>query len=181
MSCLIILAELSNELELITLIDIMKDIKIAKKYLYATMDAYNTTMFHKTTINFNVMINHREKGLLMFARRSNTRANNIEHFNYSARGSWVSTSLCPTLGKMYAQEHSGACPGYLQEPYGKTLNILFVGLPPWIIYNPLGGSEFIVTALLAKKFHFVPNYILWDPLEDNDLTFYGKVSPTYIQ
>ena len=67
MSCLITVAELSNELELITLIDIMKEFKIANKYLFVTMDTYNTTMFRETTINFNVMINHRGKGLLMFA------------------------------------------------------------------------------------------------------------------
>ena len=80
---------------------------------------------------------------------------------------------------MYAQEHSGACPHHLQEPYGKILNISFIGAPPYIIYNPLGGSEFIVTALLAKKFHFVPNYIpafAYDPLEDEDSTLVGMVS-----
>ena len=94
-------------------------------------------------------------------------------------GSWVSTSLCPTLGKMYAPEHSGACSRHLQEPYGKTLNISFIGTPPYITYNPLGGSEFIVTALLAKKFHFVPNYIPAlnvDPVENHDLSLVEMVS-----
>ena len=62
MSCLITLAELSNELELITLIEIMNKFKIAKKYLIVTMDTYDTTLFPETIINFNVMINHREKG-----------------------------------------------------------------------------------------------------------------------
>ena len=98
-------------------------------------------------------------------------------------GSWIYTSLCPTLGKMYAQEHSGACPQHLQEPYGKTLNISFIGTPPWIIYNPVGGSEFIVTALLAKKFHFVPNFIpalTWDPVEHHNLSLVRMVSFSYI-
>ena len=113
----------------------------------------------------------------------NMQVNNIDLSYYSAVGGWVSTSLCPTLGKMYAQEHSGACPHHLQEPYGKTLNISFIGTPPYIIYNPLGGSEFIVTALLAKKFHFVPNYIpalAYDPVEDQDSTLVGMVSSSYI-
>ena len=84
---------------------------------------------------------------------------------------------------MYAQEYSGACPQHLQEPYGKILNISFIGTPPYIIYNPLGGSEFIVTALLAKNFHFVPNHIpalTSDPVEDHELTLVGMVSSSYI-
>ena len=82
---------------------------------------------------------------------------------------------------MYAQEHSGACPHHLQEPYGKALNISFNGFLPYINYNPIGGSEFIVTALLAKKFHFVPNYIpalTLDPVEYHDRTLVGMVSYT---
>ena len=73
MSCLITVAELSNEVELKTLIDIMKEFKIDKKYLFVTIDTYNATMFHETNINFNVMINHREKGLLMFVRTLSIR------------------------------------------------------------------------------------------------------------
>lgn len=114
----------------------------------------------------------------------NIQVDNIgQHYYYSAMGSWIYTSLCPTLGKMYAQEHSGACPHHLQEPYGKILNISFIGTPPYIVYNPLGGSEFIVTALLAKKFHFVPNFIpalAYDPVEDQDSTLVGMVSSSYI-
>ena len=99
-------------------------------------------------------------------------------------GSWISTSLCPALGKMYAQEHSGACSGHLQEPYGKTLNISFIGTPPYITYNPVGGTEFILTALMAKKFQFVPKYVpalTYDPVEDHDLSLVGMVSSLYIK
>ena len=47
-----------------------------------------------------------------------------------------------------------------------------------------GGSEFIVTALIAKKFHFVPNYIpalTFDPVPDHNLTLVGMVSSLYIK
>ena len=74
-------------------------------------------------------------------------------------GSWVVTSLCPTLGRMYAQEYMGPCPSHLQDPFGKTLNISFIGPPPFITKNPFGGSAVIVTEILAQKHFFTPNYI----------------------
>ena len=89
-------------------------------------------------------------------------------------GSWGFTSFCPTLGKKNAQEHIGVCPLHLQEPFGKTLNISFIGVTPYITYNPIGGSDFIVTNALAKKFHFIPKYIparSWDKVEKNNRTF----------
>ena len=55
---------MANELEIHKMITIMHKLKIAKKYLFATLDTFNTTMFRKTTLNFNVMINHREEGML---------------------------------------------------------------------------------------------------------------------
>ena len=65
MSCLILtVTEMRDELELQKLISKMHQLRIAQKYLFATLDTFNTTMFRKTTINFNVMINHREKGML---------------------------------------------------------------------------------------------------------------------
>ena len=89
-------------------------------------------------------------------------------------GNWVLTSLCPSLGKMYAQEHFGVCPPHLQEPFGKTLNISFIGFTPYVTYNPIGGSDFIVTNLLVKKYHFIPKYIRargYDKVERNNRTF----------
>ena len=74
-------------------------------------------------------------------------------------GSGVTTALCSELGKMYAEEFKGSCPSNLQEPFGKTLDISFNGIPPYVIYNPLGGSDFLVTKILAKKFHFIPKFI----------------------
>ena len=60
---------------------------------------------------------------------------------------------------MYAEEFKGSCPSHLQEPFGKTLNISVMGIPPYITYNPLGGSEFILTDILAKKFSFIPKFV----------------------
>ena len=74
-------------------------------------------------------------------------------------GSGVMTSLCPKLGKMYAEEFKGACPPHMQDPLRKTLNISFIGVPPYVMYNPLGGSEFLVVKILAKKFSFIPKFI----------------------
>ena len=66
MSCLILtVTEMGDESEIHKMITTMHQLKIAKKYLFATLDTFNTTMFHKTTLNFNVMINHREEGMLM--------------------------------------------------------------------------------------------------------------------
>ena len=64
MSCLITIAEMSNELELLTLIEIMHRLQINQKYLFAMMDTFNATMFDETTTNFNVMINHRGEGII---------------------------------------------------------------------------------------------------------------------
>ena len=80
---------------------------------------------------------------------------------------------------MYAQEYSGLCPWHFQEPFGKTLNISFIGPPPLITYNPIGGSEFIVLALLAKKFQFIPKYNpaqSWDAVEDKNGINLGMVN-----
>ena len=78
---------------------------------------------------------------------------------------------------MYAKEYKGACPSHLQEPFGKTLKVAFIGAVPFITYNPIGGSEFIVTNLLAKKFRFIPKYSparSWDTVQVNN-TSYGMV------
>lgn len=80
------------------------------------------------------------------------------------------TSLCPKLGKMYAEEFKGSCPSHLQEPFGKTLDISIIGSQPYVFYNPLGGSELILTKILAKKFSFTPKFIPTISLpEYNDL------------
>ena len=65
MSCLILtMTEMSSELELLKLIDMMREFKIRHKYLFVTMGTFNNTLFHETNINFNVMINHQGVGML---------------------------------------------------------------------------------------------------------------------
>ena len=51
------------------------------------------------------------------------------------------------------------CSSRLQHPRGKVIPISFIGIVPFIKYNPLGGSEFMVTQILAKKFGFMPNFL----------------------
>ena len=63
------------------------------------------------------------------------------------------------MGKKNAQEYEGFCPLHVQDPFGKTLKVSFIGFAPYIIYNPLGGTEFVTTQILAKKFGFIPKFI----------------------
>ena len=74
-------------------------------------------------------------------------------------GSEVTTSFCPVLGKKNGEEYKGFCPSHVQEPFGKTLNVSFIGAAPYVVYNPVGGSEFDVMKILAKKFGFIPKFI----------------------
>ena len=100
-------------------------------------------------------------------------------FDYLIDGNWVLTSLCPTLGQMNPQQHKGVCPLHFQEPFGKTLNISFVGIAPFITYNPVRGSEFMVMKILAKKYQFIPKFIparSWDNVHRGNKTIiYGMV------
>ena len=85
--------------------------------------------------------------------------------------------MCPVLGKNFAEEYRGICPSQVQEPFQKTLNISFFGVPPYINYNPVGGSDFLVTKLLAEKFKFIPKFIpakSWDSYQEKKTT-YGMV------
>ena len=74
------------------------------------------------------------------------------------------TSLCPTLGKKYAQIHEGTCPVHLQKPANKMLPILFFGAYPFVKWpedygeNIFGGSEFLVMKTLANKHKFTPKF-----------------------
>ena len=60
---------------------------------------------------------------------------------------------------MYAQEFKGSCPSQMQEPFGKTLSISFIGIEPYVSYISPHGSDFVVTNILAKKFGFTPKFI----------------------
>ena len=77
----------------------------------------------------------------------------------SCIGEHIITSCCPTLGQRYAQIYDGFCPKDAQNPAGKSLKISFIGHPPHIIYEPIGGSDFLIVDLLAKKLKFIPEYV----------------------
>ena len=63
------------------------------------------------------------------------------------------------LGKEHAQIFYGLCPRHVQSPYGKELKISFIGPEPFVTYNPIGGSDFLIIKLLAKKFGFLPKFV----------------------
>ena len=69
------------------------------------------------------------------------------------------TSLCPVLGKMYAQVYRGMCPWHTESPLQKEIKVSFFGTPPYITRNPMGGTDFTVTRLFAKKHGFIPEFI----------------------
>ena len=71
----------------------------------------------------------------------------------------LTTSLCPVLGKPYAEIMKGSCPLNLENPKGKELKISFIGVSPYITYNPLGGSEVNLMKILAQHFKFSPKFI----------------------
>ena len=89
-------------------------------------------------------------------------------------GKVVNTSLCPTLGKKNAEPYNGKCPKHLQSTNGKELKISFIGTKPYIFYNPVGGSDFLVVKILAKKFRFSPKFIperSYDMVRNNGTTY----------
>ena len=112
----------------------------------------------------------------------NTFWNNIDWSCYSTDGTEIRTSFCPELGKKNAEEYRGLCPSHVQEPLGKTLNVSFIGVPPYVIYNPIGGTEFVITEILSKKFGFIPNFIparSTDTIKGNQTT-YGMVQQVIV-
>ena len=70
------------------------------------------------------------------------------------------TSLCPALGRKYAQLVAGMCPAILQKPQGKTMPVTYFGSPPYIISNKkkqlVGGTDLEILNIYAKKFGFTP-------------------------
>ena len=87
------------------------------------------------------------------------------------------TSLCPILGETHAQIFLRMCPRHEQSPQGKALKVSFIGPEPFVTYNPVGGSDFLVIKLLAKKFGFLPKFVpelSMDAVISNG-TLYGMV------
>ena len=69
------------------------------------------------------------------------------------------SSLCPVLGKMHAQVYSGVCPYDTENPDQKEIRVSFWGPRPYITYDPVGGSDFILVGLFAKKHGFIPIFV----------------------
>ena len=69
------------------------------------------------------------------------------------------SSLCPVLGKMKAQVYIGMCPWHTESPHQKEIKVSFYGPRPYITYIPVGGSDFTVIRLFAKKHGFIPKFI----------------------
>lgn len=77
MYCLTTITQTTNELQISEMIDIMSELHIPQRYLIIFVDTLNTTKLSKITINFNVMINHKGKGVLkpiLLSKLSNNNA-----------------------------------------------------------------------------------------------------------
>ena len=84
------------------------------------------------------------------------------------------TSICPVLGTKHAKVFNGMCPLHTVNPRGKKLHVAFYGARPYITYYPVGGSDFILTRLLAKRYGFIPTFIQargFDRSESNGTTY----------
>ena len=63
MSCLTTITQMTNESEISEMIDIINELPIPKKYLITFVETLDTMKMPERTINFNVMIYHRGKGI----------------------------------------------------------------------------------------------------------------------
>ena len=78
------------------------------------------------------------------------------------------------MGRIHAEPYIGPCPKPLQNPSGKELKISFIGGEPYIKYNPIGGSDFLVVKILAEKFGFIPKFMperSYDIVKNNETTY----------
>ena len=51
----------------------------------------------------------------------------------------------------------GFCPAHFTSPAGKEIPISYIGTPPYILGNDAsGGTDVLVTNLLAERYSFVP-------------------------
>ena len=72
-------------------------------------------------------------------------------------------SLCSSLANKYSVPRNGTCPSSLQDPRGKIIPVSVMGVYPYIISGKdkkwMGGTEFEVTDVYAKKFAFTPKFV----------------------
>ena len=168
--CLRTTAHVNSDAEATKLIDFLSEIRMTEKYLRITTPKLNMTSLQKKTINFNIIMLHHIKP----GNRLRTDTQRLFFLKFFTDGKSKITSLCPTLGTIHAAPYNGTCPSHLQNPFGKQLKISFIGFKPYITYNPVGGSDFLVVKILAHKFGFYPKFVparSFDTVTTNSTTF----------
>ena len=154
-SCLVTSVETDQDDEVSLLINMLNDMKVERKHLLLIVSKLNKTILNEKTINYNVGMYHKYKGI-----KFKMSILSIKSFLSLSEGR-ILTSLCPVLGKRYAQIIKGTCPKHGQDPLGKVLNVSWSGSPPFVLYGGPGyGSDFLVVKLLAEKFGFTPKFLL---------------------
>ena len=155
LSCLSINAVSTELKDISMLVDFIANIRVKRKYILVQTHPLNTSLLQNKKINFNVMISEVYPGMTNI-----TKGRTVLIKNHNSQGGEVrTTSLCPVLGKMFAEVWQGLCPLILQNPVGKKIPISFIGTQPYIKYAPtIGGSEFLVVKMLAKKYRFLPDF-----------------------
>ena len=67
------------------------------------------------------------------------------------------------MANKYSVITPGMCPSNFQNPRGKVIPISVIGIPPLVVYGEdkewVGGTEFQVIDVYAKKFGFTPNFM----------------------
>ena len=61
-SCLVTIVETDDNEEVLKLLNMMSDLSVAKKYLLLILPTFDSTKFANLTVNFQVMIHHKETG-----------------------------------------------------------------------------------------------------------------------
>ena len=155
MSCLFVTVETNNFENILQLIEMVNTFRVERKYVLIVKETLNQTLFQNTTINYNLMVEHKDTGNELLSES----VQSLKLFTLQTDGNIMTTSICPVLGKKHAQIFNGFCPLRVQNPRGKKLQISFIGQSPYVIYNPTRGSDFLVINMLAEKLKFIPQFI----------------------
>ena len=153
---MVIKAQLATSDDIEPLVEFVNRAEVPMKHLVIGVPIIqDNKVFQKQIMNYNAMIYHNGKNI----SKLNMSKIFLKKFIIGSK----MTSLCPTLGKKYVQIHQGFCPLHLQKPANKELKIFFIGAHPFVKYpkdfGKLGGSEFLVMKLLAKKHKFTPHFL----------------------
>ena len=150
-SCLVATVEADHD-DISHVIEMVNGMKVERKFLRLIMESLDISLLQNKTISYNVGMYQIHTGNIFQILPTALEVLYIFFLDDLV-------SLCPVVGKRWAQIVNGACPKHTQSPHGKELNISFIGHPPFITYMPIGGSEFLLMRLLAQKFNFRPKFI----------------------